>query len=195
VTFLLPFDPVVAKNAKAKGLGVNVLGTAAEKPVIGATVGKTGMELRWHEPQKFSKLTKEQKFKLSEWNKTQRKRDGGKKCTSKRAKSAEKWKKARVASMSKTHAELMEAMADFHSADMAVMNVRIAGMTNIPPAGVATGRVGAAVGSIQAFTGHHLHLPLSQLKCFGEFKEYPEAAVKAGSPLKAWQSSSELATN
>jgi chromosome segregation ATPase len=28
-------------------------------------VGKTGVELRWHEPQKFSKLTKEQKL---EWN-------------------------------------------------------------------------------------------------------------------------------
>ena len=105
------------------------------------------MELRWHEPQKFSKLTKEQKFELSEWNKTQPKRDGGKKRTSERAKSADKWKKALVASVSKAHAELMEAMADSHSADMAVMNARIAGMTTIPPAGgVATGRVGAAVG-------------------------------------------------
>jgi hypothetical protein len=46
----------------------------------------------------------------------------------------------------KAHAEIMEAMADSHSADMAVMNARIAGMTTIPPAGVATGRVGAAVG-------------------------------------------------
>jgi len=40
----------------------------------------------------------------------------------------------------------MEAMADSRSADMAVMNARIAGMTTIPLAGVATGRVGAAVG-------------------------------------------------
>ena len=48
--------------------------------------------------------------------------------------------------MSKAHAEIMAAMADSHSADMAVMNARIAGMTTIPPAGVATGRVGAAVG-------------------------------------------------
>jgi hypothetical protein len=46
--------------------------------------------------------------------------------------------------MSKAHAELMEAMADSHSTDMAVMNARIAGMTTIPPAGVVTGRVGAA---------------------------------------------------
>ena len=48
--------------------------------------------------------------------------------------------------MSKAHAEIMAAMADSHSADMPVMNARIAGMTTIPPAGVATGRVGAAVG-------------------------------------------------
>ena len=50
--------------------------------------------------------------------------------------------------MSKAHTELMEAMADSHSADMAVMNARIlAGMFAIPPAaGVATGRVGATVG-------------------------------------------------
>jgi len=146
VTFLLPLDPVVAKNAKAKGLGVNVSGTAAEKPVSGTTISKTGMELCWHEPQKYSKLTKEQKFELSEWNKTQPKRDSGKKRTSDGAKSADKWKKARVASVSKAHAEIMESMVDSHSADMAVMNARIAGMTTIPPAGVATGWVGAAVG-------------------------------------------------
>ncbi len=148
VTFLLPFDPVVAKNAMAKGLGVNVSRTAADKPVIGATVGKTGVELRWHERQKFSKLTKEQKFELSEWNKTQPNRDDGKKRTSNRAKSADKWKKAHVASMSKANTELMEAMADSHSADMPVMNARIAGVISnaVPPAGVATRRVGVAVG-------------------------------------------------
>ena len=116
VTFLLPFDPVVAKNVQAKGLGVNVSGTAADTPAKGATVGKTGVELRWHGPQKFSKLTKEQKLELSEWNKSQPKREGGKKRTSKKSKSHEKWKKARVASVSKAHTELMEAMADSHSA-------------------------------------------------------------------------------
>jgi hypothetical protein len=118
-----------------------------DKPVIGATMGKTGVELCWHEPQKFSKLTKEQKRELSKWNKnkTQPKRDVGNKRTSDKSKLADKWKKARVAS-AKAQTELMEAMADSHSADMAVMNARIAGMTAIPPAGVATGRVGAAVG-------------------------------------------------
>ena len=65
--------------------------------------------------------------------------------------------------MSKAHAEIMEAMADSRSADMAVMNARIAGMTTIPLAGVATGRVGAAVGFHPGLHGP-LHLPMSQLK-------------------------------
>ncbi len=85
-------------------------------------------------------------MEFSEWNKTQPKREGGKKCTSEKSKSNEKWKKARVASVSKAHTERMEAMVDSHSAEMAVMNARIAGMIAIPPAaGVAAGRVGATV--------------------------------------------------
>ena len=53
--------------------------------------------------------------------------------------------------MSKAHTELMEAMADSHSADMAVMNARIAGLTTIPPAaaGVVTG-IGAALENFPA---------------------------------------------
>ena len=46
VAYILPFDPVEAKNKNAKGLGVNVLATAAGKPAGGATVGKTGVELQ-----------------------------------------------------------------------------------------------------------------------------------------------------
>ena len=76
VTFLLPFDPVIAKNAKAKGLGVNVLAAIANKAASDVTIGKTGVELQWHEPHKFSKMTKEQKAELSEWNTTQPKKDG-----------------------------------------------------------------------------------------------------------------------
>ena len=58
---------------------------------------------------------------MSEWNKTQSKQDGGKKRTSNRANLADKWKKARVGSVSNANTELMEAMVDSHSADMAVM--------------------------------------------------------------------------
>jgi hypothetical protein len=76
VTFLLPFDPVVANNAKAKGLGVNFLAATADKAASGVTVGNTGVELHWHDPQKFRKMTKDQKAEFSEWNKTQPKKNG-----------------------------------------------------------------------------------------------------------------------
>ena len=48
VAFLLQFDPVVAKNVKAKGLGVNVLATSGDKTPGGVTMGTSGVELRWH---------------------------------------------------------------------------------------------------------------------------------------------------
>ncbi len=111
VAFLLQFDPVVAKNVKAKGLGVNLLETSGDKSPGGVTMGTSGVELRWHEPQKFSKLSKEQKAKLSEWNKsTNSKKDGNKKTKSEKGKSNEKWKKACVAAVSKANTALMEAM-------------------------------------------------------------------------------------
>ncbi len=66
VAFLLQFDPVVAKKLKAKGSGVNVLATSGDKTPGGVTMGTSGVELRWHDPQKFSKLSKEQKAELSD---------------------------------------------------------------------------------------------------------------------------------
>jgi hypothetical protein len=103
VAFLLQFDPVVARNVKAEGLGVNVSATSGDTTPGGVTLGKSGVELRWHEPQKFSKLSKEQKAELSEWNKTTNsKKDGNKKTKSEKGKSNEKWKKARVAAVSKS---------------------------------------------------------------------------------------------
>ena len=69
VTFLLPSCPVVAKNAKAKGLGANVSSSEGKVVVKGGgavSKGKTGVELWWHEPSKFRKLTKEQKVELAE---------------------------------------------------------------------------------------------------------------------------------
>ena len=70
VAFLLQFDPVVAKNVKAKGSGVNVLATFGETTPGGVTLGRSGVELRWHKLQKFRILSKEQKAELSELNKT-----------------------------------------------------------------------------------------------------------------------------
>ena len=69
VTFLLPSCPVLAKNVKAKGLGANVSGSEDSVLAKGGgtvNVGQSGVQLRWHEPSKFSKLTKAQKVELAE---------------------------------------------------------------------------------------------------------------------------------
>lgn len=159
VAFLLQFDPVVAKNVKAKGLGVNVSATTGDKTAGGVTVGKSGVELRWHEPQKFSKLSKEQKAELSEWNKTTNpQKDGGKKTKSERGKSNEKWKKARIASVSKANKELMEAMTESHNADIACLRATVASMAGgslpgPPPTGATKVSVGSAVGFHPGYYG------------------------------------------
>ena len=152
VAFLLQFDPVIAKNVKAKGLGVNVSATTGEKPPGGVAMGKSGVELRWYEPQKFSKLSKEQKAELSEWNRTTNaKKDGGtKRSKYDKGKSNEKWKKARVAAVSKANTELIEAMSESHNAEMACMKATLASLIGgqipgLPPSGAATGKVGSAV--------------------------------------------------
>jgi hypothetical protein len=152
VAFLLQFDPVVAKNVKAKGLGVNVSATTGDKTPGGVTLGKTGVELRWHEPQKFSKLPKEQRAELSEWNKTNNaKKDGGaNRPKSEKGKTNEKFKKARIAAVSKANTELIEAMSESHKAEMACVKATLASMTGgnipgLPPTGAATGKVGSAV--------------------------------------------------
>ncbi len=104
-----------------------MLATSGEMTLGGVILGKSSIELRWHEPQKFSKLSKEQKAKLSEWNKTTNsKKDGNKKSKSEKGKSNEKWKKARVAAVSKANTLLMEAMLESHTAKMAVMKAALA---------------------------------------------------------------------
>ena len=103
VTFLLPSCPVVAKDVKAKGLGVTV-SISDGKPVTKAsevTKCSTGVELRWHEPSKFKLLTKEQKVELAAWNKSNPKKDG----TTKKRKAGEKNSK-----QSKAWNELLNAM-------------------------------------------------------------------------------------
>ncbi len=124
---------------------------SGDKTPCGVTLGTSGVELRWHEPQKFSRLSKEQKAKLSEWNKTTNsKKDGGKKTKSEKGKSNEKWKKARVVAVSKANTALMEAMLEFHTAEMVVMKAALASMIGgtipgPPPPGATAGKVGSAV--------------------------------------------------
>ena len=69
---------MVAKNVKAKDLGVNV-SSSDGRPVDKAsevTKGSTGVELHCHEASKFKLLTKEQKVELAAWNKSNPKKDG-----------------------------------------------------------------------------------------------------------------------
>jgi hypothetical protein len=119
-TFLLPSCPVAAKNHKANGVNAKVSGTDATTgggAGLGGAVlkGKTGVELRYHAPDKFAKLSKEQKTEVSVWNRNQPK--DGKKQT--RGEKSGGSKKARVADANAT--EVMAAMADSHAAEIAAM--------------------------------------------------------------------------
>ncbi len=112
---------MVAKNVTAKGLGVNVSSsdvTVAKAGVV--TKGSTGVELRWHEPNKFKLLTKEQKVKLAAWNKSNSNKDG-----------AQKKRKAdgTNAKQSKACNELMAAMVESQTAGLTAINAKIASMT------------------------------------------------------------------
>ncbi len=127
VTLLLPYCPVTAKSGKTKGFGAKVSGTVAG---VGApTLGKTGVTLCWHEPDKFNKLSKEQKKEVMEWNRNNPKNKGaGKRKT---ADKTERRTKARVASV-KAQDELIEAMAESHSAEINAMKARLLSMSAPP---------------------------------------------------------------
>jgi hypothetical protein len=132
-TFLLPSCPVTAKNVKQQGLGAKVSGAAATTaPGDGTvTMGKTGVELRFHAPEKFAKLSREQKAELSVWNKAHPSHDGKKKRTRGGEKTATK--KARVAAATAT--EVMTAMAESHAAEIAAMSAKISSFTSGVPQG------------------------------------------------------------
>ena len=71
---------MVAKNVKAKGLGVHVSSSYVIVAKAGeVTKGSTGVELRWHEASKFKSLTEEQKVELTAWNKSNPEKDGSQK--------------------------------------------------------------------------------------------------------------------
>jgi len=132
-TFLLPSCPVTAKNVKQQGLGAKVSGAAATTaPGDGTvTMGKTGVELRFHAPEKFAKLSREQKAELSVWNKAHPSHGGKKKRTRGGEKTATK--KARVAAATAT--EVMTAMAESHAAEIAAMSAKISSFTSGVPQG------------------------------------------------------------
>ena len=77
---------------------------------------------------------------MQDWNKTQPKTDGSKKCPGDKSTTNEKWTKAMVAT-TKVTTDLMKAMTKSHNAEMALMNGRIASITSgiLPPAPAAKG--------------------------------------------------------
>ena len=112
------------KYAKAKGLGANVSSSEGKVAVKGSgtvTKGKTGVELRWHEPSKFRKLTKEQKIELEEWKKSNPKKDGS---STKKHKAGET-----NARQTKARNELLTAMVESQMAELTAMSAKIASLT------------------------------------------------------------------
>jgi hypothetical protein len=131
--FLLPSCSVVAKNPKNNGINAKVSGT--DGATSGGTVlkGKTGVELRYHAPEKFAKLSKEQKTELSVWNRSQPK-DGKKiRFGISRGEKSGGGKKAKVASAKAN--EVITAMAESHAADLAAMSARISSFASGVPQG------------------------------------------------------------
>jgi hypothetical protein len=145
-TFLLPSCPVAAKGPKNNGINAKVSGTdATTRGGAGASgvvlKGKTGVDLRYHAPEKFAKLSKEQKTEVSFWNRSQPK-NGKKRARGNKTGGS---KKGKVAADKAT--EVMMAMAESHAAELAAMSAKIssfasgvpqgAGMALPPPPGPA----------------------------------------------------------
>eukprot|EP01082_Thalassiosira_pseudonana_P000220 g65.t1 g65 contig1:151778-153098(+) len=77
VTFLLPCDPVARKRHKEKRLFANISSTDAAATVSGASglksgIGKTGVELRYHNSTEFKALEDAQRKELIAWRKNKR---------------------------------------------------------------------------------------------------------------------------
>ena len=141
VTFLLPSCPVAAKNVKGAGLNAKVSGTSGATGTTPASgggsvaVGKTGVQLRWHAPDKFTELTKEQRKELSIWNRAHPSEGDGKK----RSGGGDRTGRSKRAKVASTKANaIMTALADSHSAEMAAMSAKISAMTSGVPTGTPT---------------------------------------------------------
>ena len=190
VTYLLPFDPVAAKASKGKGLGVNVSETVT-KPAGSVAKGATGVELRWHDPDKFKELPREQKRELQNWKATQPKTDGGTKRKFGKTWTPEKRKKAKLAS-TKATTKIIEALSESHDAQMELMNVKLASLASsgvpggLPPAGSA--KVGSATGGFHpSYYGPPpvFNLPIDQIAV--QTEKARVAAVNFQSILKPSQ--------
>jgi hypothetical protein len=128
----------VAYYVKQQELGAKVSGAAATTPPVdeAVTMGKTGVELCFHAPEKFAKLSKEQKTELTVWNRAHPSHGGGKKRT--RGSEKNNTKKTKVAAAKAT--EFMKAMAESHAAKIAAMSAKISAYNSMPPTVTPTGR-------------------------------------------------------
>ena len=75
---LLPADPVAKKRVAAgtKRGSAEILETNEEAKVSAfgtkASIGKSGVHLRYHKPEEYKKLSEDQKDELREWRKTKK---------------------------------------------------------------------------------------------------------------------------
>jgi hypothetical protein len=132
-TFLLPSCPVVAKNPKNNGINAKVSGTDGATAGGAVLKGKTGVELRYHAPEKFAKLSKEQKTEVSVRNRSQPK-DGKKvRFGTSRGEKPRGSKKAKVAAAKAN--EVITTMVESHAADLAAMSARTSSFASGVPQG------------------------------------------------------------
>ena len=107
-THLLPYDPVAKKRSLAthkRGAGEISDTTGAEISSFGAkeSIGSSGVHLRYHKPEEYETLSKDQKDELREWRKTSKTNSGkgtGKRDRNRAAK-AQKREKAIAAAVDK----------------------------------------------------------------------------------------------
>ena len=72
-SYLLPHDPVKKRidNSNRKSAG-EISGAEANVGSLKAGIGKTGVHLRYHTPDEYSKLNKKQRFELSKYRSSQK---------------------------------------------------------------------------------------------------------------------------
>jgi hypothetical protein len=67
VSYLIPYDPVAKKHAATRSKSGNKLIADVSLTDGKESIGKTGVHLRYHTPEEYSQLSKDQKEELYEW--------------------------------------------------------------------------------------------------------------------------------
>ena len=148
VAYLAPVCPVAARLAKKGkvdtanvGAAVGGLGMGNAKPGFGAS----GVALHYHTKKKFLRLPKEQRNKLSEWNKNNGGKKGGLNAKSGGDKSAKKFKSA-VSALSAKIDEKLQAVVDSQVASLAAIRASV----SVPTSPAARVTIGSASSTLQS---------------------------------------------